>query len=439
MRHDYHRLWKRGIHLGNRSKSKKKSQKGHSPRSKAPSNKTTRPVAQPSSHYATLGIAPSADAETIRRRYLELVRQFPPESDPESFQRIRRAYETLTDPKARRQYDKERFYGTTVTKLEIQIDKLENEGRYQDATRLLQQLVDIAPTSQRWSRLADAYEGMGEPTKSSEAYQAALDSAETEEEKVRLMVRRAHERYDRDQDIIARLLYIADQYPNTAPRLIAPDLFQHYYNIRETKKGSSYFRKLISRRKFLTVEEFSVYLDWMHALAANDLFEELDTLFQTKVKSAAKNAAAGPHQQTIKALLADRLDNGEPDRSNFRWKVMVCDLMKTIDPDDASARIQWRAYAELAMITSQMTRLVNDLLIPTPIVKQILDWYGKDYALRLMDEDGYADLDDRPAIRQTLSTKDAISRIQTTYPRLYRAFSSRLSLSTLDPEREDLG
>ncbi len=280
---------------------------------------------------------------------------------------------------------------------------------------------------------------MGEPTKSAEAYQTALDSAETEGDKVRLMVRMAHERYARDQDIIARLLDIADQYPNTAPRLIAPELFQHYYNIRETKKGSSYFRKLISRRKFLTVEEFSVYLDWMRSLDAHDLLEEMDTLFQTKVKPAAKNAAAGPHQQAIKALLADSLDDGEQHHVNFRWKVMLYDLMKTVDPDDASARNRWRAYAELAMINSQVTRLVNDLLIPTPVVKQILNWYSKHYALRLMDEDGYADLDDRPAVRQTLSTEDAISRIQTTYPRLYRAFSSRLSLSTPDPEREDLG
>jgi DnaJ-class molecular chaperone len=44
-----------------------------------------------------LGLSPGADDETIRRRYLELVRQFPPEHHPERFAAIRAAYEKLRD------------------------------------------------------------------------------------------------------------------------------------------------------------------------------------------------------------------------------------------------------------------------------------------------------------------------------------------------------
>jgi curved DNA-binding protein CbpA len=51
--------------------------------------------------YKTLGIADDADDETIRRRYLELVRQFPPEQHPEKFAVIRAAYERLKDLDAR--------------------------------------------------------------------------------------------------------------------------------------------------------------------------------------------------------------------------------------------------------------------------------------------------------------------------------------------------
>jgi DnaJ-class molecular chaperone len=39
-----------------------------------------------------------ADAETIRRRYLELVRQYPPERCPQEFGEIRGAYDRLRDP-----------------------------------------------------------------------------------------------------------------------------------------------------------------------------------------------------------------------------------------------------------------------------------------------------------------------------------------------------
>ena len=47
--------------------------------------------------YAVLGLPPDSDDETIRRRYLELVRRFSPEHHPERFAAIRAAYESLRD------------------------------------------------------------------------------------------------------------------------------------------------------------------------------------------------------------------------------------------------------------------------------------------------------------------------------------------------------
>lgn len=47
--------------------------------------------------YQVLGLPPEADDEAIRRRYLELVRQFSPERHPERFAAVRGAYEQLRD------------------------------------------------------------------------------------------------------------------------------------------------------------------------------------------------------------------------------------------------------------------------------------------------------------------------------------------------------
>ncbi len=51
--------------------------------------------------YETLGLARSASDDEIRRRYLELVRQFPPEREAERFAAIRQAYDQLRDPVSR--------------------------------------------------------------------------------------------------------------------------------------------------------------------------------------------------------------------------------------------------------------------------------------------------------------------------------------------------
>lgn len=54
--------------------------------------------------YAVLELPADSDDETIRRRYLELVRQFPPEKHPEKFAAVRQAYETMRDLEARLNY-----------------------------------------------------------------------------------------------------------------------------------------------------------------------------------------------------------------------------------------------------------------------------------------------------------------------------------------------
>jgi curved DNA-binding protein CbpA len=51
--------------------------------------------------YEVLGLPRASGDAEIRRRYLELVRQFPPERDAERFAAIRQAYDQLRDPVSR--------------------------------------------------------------------------------------------------------------------------------------------------------------------------------------------------------------------------------------------------------------------------------------------------------------------------------------------------
>jgi curved DNA-binding protein CbpA len=54
--------------------------------------------------YAVLGVSPENDDETIRKRYLELVREFSPEQHPQRFAAIRTAYEAVRDLNSRVKY-----------------------------------------------------------------------------------------------------------------------------------------------------------------------------------------------------------------------------------------------------------------------------------------------------------------------------------------------
>ena len=48
--------------------------------------------------YSVLDVSPDIDETALRLRYLELVRQNPPEKCPQQFAEIREAYEQLRDP-----------------------------------------------------------------------------------------------------------------------------------------------------------------------------------------------------------------------------------------------------------------------------------------------------------------------------------------------------
>lgn len=48
-----------------------------------------------------LGVSADMDEASVRRRYLQLVRQYPPEKCPQQFAEIRAAYEQMRDPARR--------------------------------------------------------------------------------------------------------------------------------------------------------------------------------------------------------------------------------------------------------------------------------------------------------------------------------------------------
>ncbi len=51
--------------------------------------------------FTTLGVDENAGDDEIRRRYLELVRAWPPDREPEKFQALRQAYEAVSGPRQR--------------------------------------------------------------------------------------------------------------------------------------------------------------------------------------------------------------------------------------------------------------------------------------------------------------------------------------------------
>ncbi len=69
-------------------------------------------------YFELLGVGRAATDEELRAAFRKLARLFHPDAgstcDPERFRRVRKAYEVLSDPKARRRYER-RLDGVPVT------------------------------------------------------------------------------------------------------------------------------------------------------------------------------------------------------------------------------------------------------------------------------------------------------------------------------------
>lgn len=96
--------------------------------------------------YTVLGVPADATDEQIRKRYLELIRQFPPEHHAEQFSRVRAAYEKIKDLDARVRH---RLYEANT---EDTIDAIIEDLACQTPRRrftLQQLLTDAAPATPR--------------------------------------------------------------------------------------------------------------------------------------------------------------------------------------------------------------------------------------------------------------------------------------------------
>lgn len=72
--------------------------------------------------HAILGISPQASDDELRARYLDLVREFPPDRAPEKFAEIRAAYDQARDPV--RRLEGELFHWVSRDSLEALRDDL---------------------------------------------------------------------------------------------------------------------------------------------------------------------------------------------------------------------------------------------------------------------------------------------------------------------------
>ncbi len=99
-----------------------------------------------SNFYKILGVDPSADERAIKKAYFALMRKYPPETHAEQFMKLREAYEVLSNPDARKQYDTmgTQDDGHAAEEIRLATEAIEG-GRYAEAQQILARLLNQKP------------------------------------------------------------------------------------------------------------------------------------------------------------------------------------------------------------------------------------------------------------------------------------------------------
>lgn len=99
------------------------------------------------SHYEVLGVSEDASQEDIKDAFFELVREHPPEQDPDAYQRLREVYDVLSDPVSRREYDTMAQHGDEIESLQEEAEALLNQEppAPQEAIKKLKRATVLGP------------------------------------------------------------------------------------------------------------------------------------------------------------------------------------------------------------------------------------------------------------------------------------------------------
>lgn len=181
-------------------------------------------------HYDVLGIPEDASQSGIKAAFGRQVREHPPEQDPDGYKLVREAYDVLSNPVSRREYDNMSSYGDEIEQLKEEAEQLLS-GRRPDvdgAIRKLKKAVVLGPDiGLLRNQLGSCYLRDDHPEKALRQFEKAI---EIDRENVAYKLNRGHALQDlgrlKHAEQAFRAVWKEDEGDYAAARALANVLFE---------------------------------------------------------------------------------------------------------------------------------------------------------------------------------------------------------------------
>ncbi|MFB6230483.1 MAG: CFI-box-CTERM domain-containing protein [Salinibacter sp.] len=233
-------------------------------------------------HYEVLGVSEDASESEIEKAFYQKVREHPPEQDQEGHERIREAYDVLSNPVSRREYDNLAAHGEKIEQLKGEAERILNRENpdFDKAIKTLKQAVVLgSEIGLLRNRLGQAYLQNGNPEDALQQFDKAVELDETNTA-YRLNRGHALQRMERlgEAERAFRGVWEEDQGDYAAARALAGVLFSQ----EKAEEAHEVLDTAIWADDKLDFEDFFCYYDKLQLYVAQGktevLTDELETV-----------------------------------------------------------------------------------------------------------------------------------------------------------------
>lgn len=349
-----------------------------------------------SDHYEVLDLERDAPEREVKRAFYRLLKDHPPEQKPKEYQRLREAYDVLSDPVARKEYDSMSLYGEEIEALQDEAEKILNndDPDYAEAERLLKKAIVLGPEiGILRNLLGRCYLHMDRPEAALRQFERAVRINPGNEA---YLLNKGHaleelERYA-EAEAAYREVWERDEEDYAAPRALA----QLLHKTDRAGEAHRVLDRAIEADGQVDFQDFFCLYDKLHF----HLFDGEQDALRDQLEVIVRIAKA-PADRRFAAFMLTRSASSLFDLKVYELANSFMKAAKTLDPDNALVQDLAAASREATAVSDGVMAILDDDRYH-PIAKELVRLRGGIY-LGHLDED-----DARPQFAEVAEVLDNV-------------------------------
>lgn len=329
--------------------------------------------------YKILGVRSNATQASIKQKYIAAVKSNPPETHPEEFQQIRRAYETLRDPLKRREYDLIRkFSEGKLDKMMEDTWKHVEAGRYEKAEALINQLMELMPEDHNLHLvLAQIALLKGDNPAFYEQFEIAEKNAPDQDQP---MLRVVKARMLLEEEEPEEALQVLDEARSNYPEEIHMFLSLYTDVYTDLGRGDDLWKlilTLVPAPGTETPTDIQIFIYWL-----NTMFDLEQWSFKSKIQQRIRKLLKSVKTEEDKLMIVEALQDehdGFFEVGRFREAEIYMDFLYYIDSANPEVQKQRSKTQELMRVEKEINKMQRDGIIFPPITFRAVEWFYSDY------------------------------------------------------------